>query len=388
MKKNITHILYVFALAGMLCPSISLKAQEVKEKPNIDAYQYLIPKRRKADRFDHGKPVEHLFFSLSGGVTYLIDNGMGQMDAFGPRGSFQVGNWFTPVAGARIGVDYGMWKRDGKEIHLAGVSADYLVNLSAFAARYDEKRFFELVAAIGIGYQATIEKDQKTVHSYGLRGGLQGKFNVSPAFNLFVEPQLSVYPDRVDNAFAWRRVDLAAAVMVGLTYKPAGFSESRLLRNGFVSISTGVGNANDVLLNTEMSLGKWFDKVSGIRISAGSSTSFASNLEEGSGREFDISLNADYLCDLTNLFSMVRKERVFQLVFVAGVGSYFPGGTSDKAVVIDGRFGLQGGIRLSGHSSIYLEPRLNVCKDKTYRHDLQEPLKASPGLMIGTVYRF
>lgn len=46
-------------------------------------------------------------------------------------------------------------------MHLAGANVDYLINISAFAARYNPKRVFEVIGALGLSYQATIVKDQK-----------------------------------------------------------------------------------------------------------------------------------------------------------------------------------------------------------------------------------
>lgn len=357
------------------------------EEPNINAYDYLILKRKGAEKFGHGIVKENLFYSFATGVGYLIGSGQEVKEAFGPQASFRVGNWFTPVIGARIGADYGMWVRDGRKINLVGVGADYLINFSAFAARYDRNRFFEMVGVLGVSYQATIEKGLKTTHTYGIRAGLQGKFNVSPAFNLFIEPGIGIYPDKVDNAVSWRKMDLAGSVLIGFAYKPAGSAQSVLLKNGFASVAVGMGSTGSTLMNTEMALGKWLDMVSGVRLSAGSSTAFLSK-EQNSRKKFNISLNADYLCNLSNLFAdQKRKDRVFNLLFVAGVGSYFPEST-ETAIEINGRFGVQGEINLTPHTALWLEPRVNLYQDKTFRVDLNKSLKASVGLMVGATCKF
>ena len=308
--------------------------------------------------------------------------------AHGPKASLYVGNWMTPVIGFRAGVDYSMW-RGNTATNLIGGSVDYLINISAFAARYNPRRVFEVIAIGGISYQATMKTGMETIHSYGLHGGLQGKFNVSPAFNLFIEPQLGLYPDRVDNHFSWRRYDVTASMMLGITYKPSGFSQSRMLHNGFASIAAGTGNTGNVLVNTEFALGKWFGKsqINGIRISAGSSTAFLDNDDGGANRDFNVNLCADYLCNLTTLFSD-RKSRVFDLLFIGGVGSYFPGAEANTPIVLIGRFGFQGQIRLSEHMGVWVEPRVNLFKDKSYRADLQEPIRGTIGVMIGTSYKF
>ena len=98
--------------------------------------------------------------------------------------------------------------------------------------------------------------------------------------------------------------------MAGITYKPAGYATLTFLKGGFASLAAGTGNTGNVLFDTEFALGKWFDKFNGMRISAGSSTAFLDNEDSGSNRDFNISLNIDYLCSLTRLFFRSGQPRV------------------------------------------------------------------------------
>lgn len=177
--------------------------------------------------------------------------------------------------------------------------------------------------------------------------------------------------------------------MVGVTYKPSEFHQSALLKNGFASVSAGMGNTGDLAVNTEFALGKWFGSpsINGVRISAGSSTAFLENFDGKAKRDFNVNLCVDYLCNLTTLFAD-RKNRIFDLIFVGGVGSYFPGGDASATAVFNGRLGFQTQAALSRHVGIWLEPRINIFKDKSYRSDLQEPIRGTFGIMIGTSYKF
>ena len=383
----LTAILFMCLSAEAAAQQENKEASTPQQKENIKAADFMMPKRRKAEKFESRKGVEHLFISAGSGMGWLLDTGSG-LAAHGPKSSLYVGNWMTPVIGIRGGMDYSMWK-GAPTTNLVGVSVDYLMNLSAFAARYNPTRLFEVIAVTGVSYQATLQSGIGTIHSYGLHAGLQGKFNISPAFNLFIEPQVAIYPDRVDNRSSWRAIDATASVMLGFTYKPAGTSQSTLLRNGFASIAAGVGSTDNVLVNSEFSLGKWFGKnrINGVRISAGSSTAFLDNDDGGAKRDFNVNLCADYLCNLTALFAD-RKNRVFDLLFIGGVGSYFPGAEASAPIILNGRFGFQGQIRLSEHVGLWVEPRLNLFKDKSYRSDLQEPVRGTAGVMIGTSYKF
>lgn len=389
---------YIMAACVCACmPAGMVMAQQVNEKVNgndtiakeevINASEYMIPHRRGAEKFESKKGAEHLFFSAGAGIEYLPDVGSGS-SKHGPKAILYAGNWFTPVLGFRGGFDYSMWRGGDVATNRIGVSADYLINISAFAARYNPGRVFEVVAIMGASYQVHLTKGYKAVHSYGLHGGLQGKLNLSPAFNLFIEPQLGIFPDRIDRSYSWRHYDLVGSLMLGITYKPSGFSQSQLLRHGFASLSAGMGNTGDLAVNTEFALGKWFEKpnINGIRISAGSSTMFLDNFDGRGKKDFNVNLCLDYLCNLTNLFAD-RKNRIFDLIFVGGVGSYFPGGDASASAVFNGRLGFQAQAALSQHMGLWIEPRVNIFKDKSYRPDLLKPVRGTFGIMIGTSYK-
>lgn len=384
------------------------KEQQDKLRKNINAYDHLIPHRGGADKFENKKFSEHLFYSVTGGVTQLFDSGNGNK-AFGPKGSAQVGNWFTPVIGARVGLDYGQWKSDARTLQTMGMSLDYLMNITAFASRYRKGRRFEVIGLFGLSYQATLQGGgEKLIHTYGLHAGLQAKLNLSSHFSLFIEPQIGIYPDRVDGLSTWKRYDLAGTAMLGITFRPAGmFGAGRrsleglnvddipFLQGCFSGISVGTGGAGGLLFNSEVALGKWFGDVNGLRISAGSSTAFLSKKESDTmldnpaeEKEFNVSLSVDYLCNLSNLLLAERTDRLFSVLFVAGVGSYFPGSDSGEKIVVNGRFGFQGNIRVTKHCGVWLEPRINLYKDNSERIDGQKPLRGSAGLMIGTTYNF
>lgn len=398
-KRSIAGAIFITTCLCAYMPASEIMAQQVNHKDTfslnaplhnesiINAADYKVPVRRGAEKFESTKGVEHLFFSAAAGIEYLPNVGSGSTEQ-GPRVMLYAGNWITPVIGYRGGFDYSMWRGDVATNRI-GISADYLINLSAFTARYNPKRLFEVVAVMGASYQVHLKKGYKAVHSYGLHGGLQGKFNLSPAFNLFIEPQLGIYPDQIDRNYSWRRYDLMATMMVGITYKPSGFSSSSLLKHGFASIAAGMGNTGNMAFNTEFGMGKWFGMsgINGVRISVGSSTAFLENFGGNPKRDFNVNLSVDYLCNLTTLFTE-RKNRIFDLIFAGGVGSYFPGSDVSASVVFNGRLGFQAQAALSQHMGIWIEPRVNIFKDKSYRPDLLKPIRGTFGIMIGTSYKF
>lgn len=132
MEKSYKRIL-LLGIGFILCGTLA--AQEQKQdstegKNNIKASEYLMPKRKGAEKFHSKRGSEHLFFSVGSGIGYLFNVGGGQT-AHGPRASFMAGNWLTPVIGLRAGGEYTQWKQGNTDMHLAGANVDYLINISA-----------------------------------------------------------------------------------------------------------------------------------------------------------------------------------------------------------------------------------------------------------------
>lgn len=97
MGKSYKRIL-LLGIGFILCGTLA--AQEQKQdstegKNNIKASEYLMPKRKGAEKFHSKRGSEHLFFSVGSGIGYLFNVGGGQT-AHGPRASFMAGNWLTP----------------------------------------------------------------------------------------------------------------------------------------------------------------------------------------------------------------------------------------------------------------------------------------------------
>ena len=71
VKQNKTRYSRIAVLL-LMCLPVGIMAQEQKKdtiqrKENIKAAEYMIPRRRGADRFESKKGTEHLFFSAGAG---------------------------------------------------------------------------------------------------------------------------------------------------------------------------------------------------------------------------------------------------------------------------------------------------------------------------------
>ena len=80
MGKSYKRIL-LLGIGFILCGTLA--AQEQKQdstegKNNIKASEYLMPKRKGAEKFHSKRGSEHLFFSVGSGIGYLFNVGGGQ----------------------------------------------------------------------------------------------------------------------------------------------------------------------------------------------------------------------------------------------------------------------------------------------------------------------
>lgn len=174
---------------------------------------------------------------------------------------------------------------NGSKVGIVGVNWDYLMNLSAFANRYNPDRLFELVGILGVSYHNAF-RHASYRHIWGVNGGFQGKFNLSPLVDVFIEPKLTFYGDKIDNDISWRKYDLFGSVMFGVSYKMVPL-EKRITTQFFRSfwdnmfLSGGIGTR--VLVSKKMlsaditdwfgpsaqiAIGGWITPVSGVRLSA------------------------------------------------------------------------------------------------------------------------
>ncbi len=115
-----------FALAGwMLFCSLGIWAQSAEssqaqasgqeqvqeqkqEETSFNALDYLLQMPAKNEEFASKRFGDHLFLSGEGGITMLRSkDAWFRTSGVGLRAGVSVGDWFTPVHGARLGINVG-----------------------------------------------------------------------------------------------------------------------------------------------------------------------------------------------------------------------------------------------------------------------------------------
>lgn len=96
---------------------------------------------------------------------------------FGFNGRVAFGDWLTPEHGFRIGLEGNIFRRTGisNKAKAYGISADYLMNLSAIASRnYEYPRTFEVIGTAGFDILRS-HMDGEVKWASGLHLGLRGQ---------------------------------------------------------------------------------------------------------------------------------------------------------------------------------------------------------------------
>ncbi len=194
----------LFALLIILGVSASASAKKSsynltgRESSGFNALNHVLQKPLDNDTFpetDKGFD-KHIFIGAGGGVSVIGDAFSGKIKPGGRLGG-QIGTWFTPLHGIRLGADAGL-----HSIHewtdrtwFGALRAEYLLNLSALLRGYDPTRKFELIGAVGLEYQR-IRQNGLWSNNIGIGMSMQARFNVAPSFFLFVEPRLAMMSGR------------------------------------------------------------------------------------------------------------------------------------------------------------------------------------------------
>ena len=118
--KRIANLHYVLIfVVAMLMSSTDATAQ-------LNALDHRLQKRPASEKFDNPKFKDHTFISVAAGAQFNSLNEKPGLEV-GPSIRYYVGKWFTPVIGARFGLDMSfLYDRGWETYGLFGFNVDYL----------------------------------------------------------------------------------------------------------------------------------------------------------------------------------------------------------------------------------------------------------------------
>ncbi|MDD6209746.1 MAG: hypothetical protein PUB21_03970 [Bacteroidales bacterium] len=359
----------------------------------------------------------NLFFSGGGGVTRFIHP---PLTGFYPGGvgKFSVGHWFTPVSGVRGSLFAGTSPVDHYSGSItssvyAGVGIDYLLNASTIIAGYDSERLFEVIGVLGAGYiyANTISKSSNRsggTHNVSVSVGLQGKFNLPKDYEVFIEPGFSFLSDRFNQLSSNRKFDGMFSLTAGITYNAFASKhhfDKKNTDHNFISFATGptavisrtIGRSANVMVKERLeaafnlSYGRWFTPVSGLRISMEyGQAAVAPYYSGGTKNERYLSIGADYMLSVTQWTGKNPKKRFFDLNLIAGLGYvHSKSPQTDKSgnsYAINGS--IQGVFNVSRNFNLFIEPKLSIYNDKFDQVKKSVHICPVGKLFVGASYRF
>ena len=389
------RLVFLFLLLG----AGSIMAQEPvqKDTTQFNGLDYMLQKPAKNETYVQKRVGDHLF--VSGETGLVMDRSAGSLfvtPGLGLRVGATVGDWFTPVHGMRVGLNAGLHNGlGGVNPYFAGVSADYLMNITALLRKDNPARMFELIGVAGGEYQLLYRRGDWT-HAGGFRLGMQTRFNFSPLTFFYLEPRVGIYTDGIDGIKTWMRYDWEASLMAGLGYRllsapvrrhePFWGAGQGLFLSAAGGAAATLTSASNFLLDpgatAMVSIGEQFTPVSALRLSG-----LLRYLKTGKMYDKEsFGLQLDYLFNMHALFGGYDPARVFELSGLVGAG-YHSVAVDDK---LNTRWsvgaGLHGEFRLSGHWGVFVEPRVDVFSNGSWGDELSavDPL---PSVLAGFTYR-
>ena len=226
--KAFKTILGVFAVAGLLGFSLSAVAQE---NANRDENGNIV-----RGPYHTNKASDNWFIGIGGGINSYLDkeNGIGNL---GPALDINVGKWFTPSVGARIGyrglkdrkvgdIPYS-YAENLDEWVLHNAHADLLWNISNAFSGYKETRTWDIIPYAT--FSTLVHRYQQTVKNggivnnweYGTGVGIINDFRLGNHVDFFIDgTMLGVRAEALGQATdGWfSRVAFIPSVTAGLIF--------------------------------------------------------------------------------------------------------------------------------------------------------------------------
>ncbi len=176
------------------------------------------------------------FFDLGGGAIYFNGNFASDMK-FGkqlaPSAELNIGKWFTPAIGARVGIR-GLYLNtqsstanyatrpdsfeDGKydqRYNSTNIHGDMLFNVSQMFRGYRPYLCYNFIPYVGIGIMQSVNHGGSTDLTANL--GLLNTFQLSPSFNIYFDASAAVFKNEYSSRGVTR--DFTVSASLGLSYK-------------------------------------------------------------------------------------------------------------------------------------------------------------------------
>ncbi len=400
MKKIILLICGV--MFGMGTTRVSAAVASENDS-TFNALDYVLQRPAPARTFDHKKFGDRLYLTLDGGPSWMRaePDRLGLFNR-GFRLDASVGDWITPVHGWRLGLAYGRNKGEhGSSTTFAGLSADYMMNISSLLRGDNSRRRFEMLGIIGGEVMGVHSKHSGFKPAGGIHFGIQPRLYLNRTTYFFVEPRLGLYTDALDGVTSWHKYDWQVQALIGLGYRLNGgrgnshvdnsmFINEMFRNNLFWGVSGSLAalgsNTTDLThrITPQLSahVGKWWTASSGLRLQLGGG--YLKETSDGV-KQWDTMVDADYMLNLNSALSGYDLDRKVESNLALGVTAAYI--SQHKKKFFPGlHVAFQEIFNVSQNVGIYVEPQVRFFS-KQLTSGTSKSLSLVPSLSLGLVYR-
>ena len=365
------------------------------------ALDYMLQRPRVAKSYSHKRAFDHLFVDLGAGVNAM---GTRPNTRMGMQGALGVGDWITPEHGVRLGLETGLWRIYGKKVKYADLSLDYLINITAIAApgtTYTPRRF-ELIGVFGVDYARSLCEGNWD-GGFGVHMGMRGQLALSRFAYAYLEPRMGLIDDNAPQTWTEHGYRPYLALSLGFgcrlpevrtggtPHTAHGFSDGLFLSllGGPSMLANSHPSTWDGRLGgrVALSVGKWFDSYSALRLTAN-----ATSIDQYNSTNHikALGLQLDYMANLHNVFGGPLPARRFWIDAVAGISVNRSADDNLHPLYSFGvGGGLQANVRLSRSLALTLEPRIDVYADRYAPHTSSfHSYDVVPSLLAGFTYTY
>lgn len=282
--------LYADSSLPQPAPADSTNIQKPKPKPrklkndiSFDPLSYQLQDRYvvQGDSF-RNRFLDHFYLGFVTGVAKMAPKGNRPMNSGIPFGGI-IGYDFNKLHGVRATVshtNYDMEDGDGT-VKQWEVDLDYIFNLSNYLKGYDKRRLFHVSPTLGVGYVASTYRDCKASIFKG-QAGLNIGIGLGRNARFFVEPFFSVLSDQADHSGTTNvskygvQYGLKTGLAINLDNTNDFYTSQVVYTRGFFyEIGQGITfyHSDDLdFFKTagtgyQISVGRWFDPIVGLRLS-------------------------------------------------------------------------------------------------------------------------
>lgn len=346
---------------------------DMMQKPRISKFY---ANKRAFDRF---------FLEGGGGLAAVMHRSLKDV-VKSPALSLQtsLGDWITPEHGWRLGFAVGYSKNNTDKVKYLGVTADYMMNLTALQAfDYDTPRRLQFIGTMGLSLYQTRNDDLKK-SAWDVHMGLRGQYQLSPYTYVYAEPQVRLYSQNMLQEELWEKFRPALMLQLGLGYNLSDYaqhsrqpfaSDGHWLSNTYVTALCGPSVISDshprswhhyIGAKAKLAVGRMFGPVWGVQLSAWG----GGNKQKDIAKTMYVGLGPEAVANLHNAFGGYKPDRRFFVNALAGVGynySWQQKGKSHNSFSLGG--GLQANVRLSNWLYFVVEPRVDIYDRRFFNSD-------------------